>query len=204
MKKKELIPLAECMTINLFDKNSVDLVALHETGHVITMYALGMMDYFSYVTIKSGSETKGLTELTNEYKAVLTKVGNDIMLSAGNLSTGKAITQSLKLSRLESAKAFFPNICRLFGGGAICRYYHVPDENMCSIDYQLIDTILFQFNWAGEREALLRMVDKYLNAVFASFDLLTKTIYKNLVENKTLNKEQVMQLIKEWEDFKLL
>ena len=203
MNNNKLIPLRECLTVNLFDKNSVDLVALHETGHVITMYALGMMDKFSYVTKKAGSETLGLTEVTDEFKAALQQLGNDIIQSTGNLSTGKGIAQSLRWSRLEAARMYFPNICRLFGGGAICRYYHVPDEEMCSIDYNLIDTILMAFNLNDERETLLPLVDKYLNAIFASFELLTKTIYKNLVENETLQKDDVMQIIKDWEDFKL-
>lgn len=203
MNNKKLIPLKECLTVNLFDNNSVDLVALHETGHVITMYALGMMDKFSYVTKKAGSETLGLTEVTDEFKAALQKLGKDIIQSTGNLSTGKGIAESLRWSRLEAAKMYFPNICRLYGGGAICRYYHVPDEEMCSIDYTLIDTILMAFNLNDERETLLPLVDKYLNAIFASFDLLTKTIYKNLVENETLQKDDVMQIIKDWEDFKL-
>ena len=183
MKKINLIPLSECLTVNFFDKNAVDIVALHETGHVITMYALDMMDHFSYVTKKAESGTLGLTEMTDEYKASLLQLGNDIVQSVGNLSTGKGIAHSFKLSRLESARMYFPNICRLFGGGAICRYYQVPDENMCSIDYNLIDTILVQFNLTGERETIRPLVDKFLNAIFASFDLLTKAIYKNLVEN---------------------
>ena len=152
----------------------------------------------------SGAGTLGLTEITDEYKIALKQLGNDIIQSAGNLSTGKSITQSLKWSRLEAARLYFPNICRLFGGGAICRYYQVPDEDMCSIDYNLIDTILIQFNLTGERETLLPLVDKYINAIFASFDLLTKAIYKNLVENETLQKDDVMQIIKEWEEYKLI
>ena len=203
MKNKNLIPLSECLTVNFFDKNSIDLVALHETGHVITMYALGMMDKFSYVTKKAGTETLGLTEITDEHKAALKELGNNIIQSTGNLSTGKGISQSLRWSRLEAAKMYFPNICRLFGGGAICRYYNVPDENMCSIDYNFIDTILIYFNLTGERETLLPLVDKYLNAIFASFDLLTKAIYKNLVKNETLQKDDVMQIIKDWEEYKL-
>ena len=47
MEKKNLIPFLDCFTASLSD----NIVALHETGHVITMYALGMMDYFEYVTI---------------------------------------------------------------------------------------------------------------------------------------------------------
>ena len=119
------------------------------------------------------------------------------------MSTGKSITQSLKWSRLEAARLYFPNICRLFGGGAICRYYNVPDEDKCSIDYNQIDTIFIQFNLTGERETLLPLVDKYLNSIFASCDLLTKAIYKNLIENETLQKDDVMQIIKDWEEYKL-
>jgi hypothetical protein len=33
--------------------------------------------------------------------------------------------------------------------------------------------------------------------------MLTKAIYKNLVANGTLDKEQVMQIIAEWEAFKM-
>ena len=49
MEKKELIPFLDCFTADLTN----DIIALHETGHVITMYALGMMDHFKYVTIKA-------------------------------------------------------------------------------------------------------------------------------------------------------
>ena len=51
---------------------------------------------------------------------------------------------------------------------------------------------------------ILPLVDQYLNPIFASFDLLTKAVYTNLVEFGTLHKEQIMQIIKEWEEYKLL
>lgn len=35
MEKKNLFSIGECLTVNLTDKNTVDMVALHETGHVI-------------------------------------------------------------------------------------------------------------------------------------------------------------------------
>ena len=200
MEKKNLIPFSDCFTVNLSD----NIVALHETGHVITMYALGMMDHFEYVTIKAGNGTLGLTEVTDEYKAKLTKHGEDITQASLNLHFGKDIARTMQLSRTESAKLYFPNICRLFGGGAICRFYHHPDENMCSIDYNLIDTILAGLGLVGARETLIPLVDQYLNSIFASFDLLTKAIYRNLVEFGTLDKEDVMQIIKEWEEYKLL
>ena len=75
---------------------------------------------------------------------------------------------------------------------------------MCSIDYNLIDIILTQFNLNGQRETLLPLVDQYLSSVFSSFDLLTRAIYKNLVTYETLTMDQVMQIIKEWEEYKLL
>ena len=200
MEKNRLIPFTDCFTVDLTE----DIVALHETGHVVTMYALGMMDYFSYVTKRAGSGTQGLTEVTDEFKAMLAKLGNDIIQAPLSMHYGKDITHTIQLSRLESSKMYLPNICRLFGGGAICRFYHVPNEEMCRIDYTLIDTILAGLGVIGARETLIPLVDKYLNAVFASFDLLTKAIYKNLVEFGTLDKEQVMHIIKEWEEYKLL
>ena len=75
---------------------------------------------------------------------------------------------------------------------------------MCSIDYSLIDTLLIGLGMVGKRETLLPLVDMYLNTVFVSLDLLTKAIYVNLIEQGTLNKEQVMQIIREWEAYKVI
>jgi hypothetical protein len=200
MNEKQLIPVKDCLLANV----SEDIVALHETGHVMVMYALNMMDHFLYVTKKAGSGTLGLTEMSDDYKATLIQCGNDITQLAANLHTGADFTRLIRLTRCKSAQLYFANICRLFGGGAICRYYHVPDEAMCSIDYNLIDTILIQFNLMGEREQILKLVDKYLNSVFATLDLLSKAIYMNLVKHETLTKEQVMQIIEDWEQYTLL
>ena len=200
MEKNQLISLKECRDVDI----KKDIVALHETGHVITMYALGMMDYFLYVTKKPCNGTLGLTEVTDEYKAIMAKHSNDIIQASLNMHFGKDITHTLQLSKLESAKLYFPNICRLFGGGAICRYYQVPNEDLCKIDYNLIDTILPGLGLTVKSEALLPLVDQYLNSIFESFEDLTKAIYANLVEFCTLNKEQVMQIIKEWEEYEAL
>ena len=200
MEKKVLIPFGGCFTADLTN----NIIALHETGHVITMYALGMMEYFEYVTIKAGNGTLGLTEVTDEYKSIMAKHGQDITQASIDLHFGKDIARTMQLSKLKSAKLYLPNICRLFGGGAICRFYHVPDENLCKIDYSLIDTLLAGLGLVAKSNDVLSLVDHYLNPIFASFDLLTKAIYTNLVEFGTLDKEQVMQIIKEWEDYKLL
>ena len=200
MEEKELIPFVECFTADLTN----NITALHETGHVITMYALGMMDYFKYVTIKAGNGTLGLTEVTDEYKAIIAKHSKDVIQAPLNMHYGKDIARTLQLSKLESAKLYLPNICRLFGGGSICRYYKVPDEEKCRMDYNQIDAILIEPGLTGARDTLLPLVDQYLNFIFASFDLLTKAIYKNLVEHETLDKEQVIHIIQEWEDYKVL
>ena len=204
MEKKNLFSIGECLTVNLTDKNTVDMVALHETGHVITMYALGMMNYLAYVTKKAGAGMLGCTEMTDEYKSILSNHANTVAQVALDFHLGKDITRITQLSRTESAKLYLPNICRLFGGGSICRYYHLPDEKMCSIDYSLIDTILSGLGLVGAREILMPLVDQFLNTVFASLDLLTKTIYKNLVEHVTLDQEQVMQIIHDWEAYKVI
>jgi hypothetical protein len=204
MEKKNLFSIGECLTVNLTDKNTVDMVALHETGHVITMYALGMMNYLAYVTKKAGAGMLGCTEMTDEYKSILSNHANTVAQAALDFHLGKDITRITQLSRTESAKLYLPNICRLFGGGSICRYYHLPDEKMCSIDYSLVDTILAGLGLVGAREILMPLVDQYLTTVFASLDLLTKTIYKNLVEHVTLDQEQVMQIIHDWEAYKVI
>ena len=70
MEKDQLISLKECRDVDI----KKDIVALHETGHVITMYALGMMDHFEYVTKKAGNGTLGLTEVTDEHKAIMQNI----------------------------------------------------------------------------------------------------------------------------------
>lgn len=40
MNQIQLIPFKDCFTVDV----TSNITALHETGHVITMYALGMMD----------------------------------------------------------------------------------------------------------------------------------------------------------------
>lgn len=56
MNQKQLIPFKDCFTVDVTN----DIIALHETGHVIVMYALGMIDRLTYVTKKAGSGTLGL------------------------------------------------------------------------------------------------------------------------------------------------
>ena len=75
MNQKQLIPFKDCFTVDVTN----DIIALHETGHVIVMYALGMIDYLAYVTKKAGSGTLGLTETTDEYKAILAQLANDLI-----------------------------------------------------------------------------------------------------------------------------
>jgi hypothetical protein len=200
MNMENLKTISQCLTADL----TQDRVALHETGHVITMYALGMMDHFAYVTKKAGDGTLGLTEVTDDFKADMQKFAGEITTAASNLHLGKDFTRIVQLSRLEAARNYLPNICRLFGGGAICRYYNLPDEAMCSIDYSLIDTLLSGLGMVDKRETLLPLVDMYMNTIFVSLDLLTKAIYVNLVEQGTLKKDQVMQIIKDWEEYKLI
>jgi hypothetical protein len=80
-----MIPFKDCFTADV----TKDIVALHETGHVIAMYALGMMDHFSYVTKQAGDGTLGLTDVTPEYKTTLAQFSNDIIQAVANQHTGK-------------------------------------------------------------------------------------------------------------------
>ena len=57
----KLIPFTQCLDVNLYDKSKVNIIALHETGHLITMYAMDMMNYFSSITIQAGDHTNEVT-----------------------------------------------------------------------------------------------------------------------------------------------
>ena len=214
MKDETLIPLAECLD-ELRDKSSINITALHETGHVIVMYAMDMMDFFSYVTIKGGARQNevnggtdyfdGLTMMTNDYHDKLQLFENNLHKMANNIYSGKDKINYIRNSKMELARLYLPNVCRLFGGGAICRYYEVPNEAMCSKDHYLIDVICNEedgLGLPGKVEYLRPIVDIYLTPIFKTLEPLTKAIYKNLIKKETLNKEQVMQIIEEWENFK--
>ena len=47
------------------------------------------------------------------------------------------------------------------------------------------------------------LVDQYLRSAFESFGPLIKAFYVNLVEQETLTREQVLQIIKDWEEYQL-
>ena len=206
----KLIPLLQCLDVNLFDKSKVNILALHETGHVIVMYAMDMMNYFSSVSIKAGAHTNevtgasdqvgGLTAVTPELMEKMTQFSQELAVIP---HSGLDITKLMRCAKIKGAALYLPNICRLFGGGAICRHYGMPDEGLCTIDYSHIDILLSGLGLANQRETVCQLVDMYLDTIFVSFDMLAKAIYKNLVANGTLSKEKVMQIIAEWEAFKM-
>ena len=206
----KLIPFTQCLDVNLYDKSNVNIIALHETGHLITMYAMDMMNYFLSITIQAGDHTNevtgapdkvgGCTYVTQDLMDRMLKFSKELAIIP---DSGAALTKTVRKTRLEGAVLYLPNICRLFGGGAICRHYGMPDEGLCEIDYNHIDLLLSGLGLPNQRETIRPLVDMYLSTVFLSFDLLAKAIYKNLVDNGTLNKEEVMQIIAEWEDYKL-
>ena len=206
----KLIPFTQCLDVNLYDKSKVNIIALHETGHLITMYAMDMMNYFSSITIQAGDHTNevtgapdkvgGCTYVTQDLMDRMLKFSKELAIIP---DSGAALTKTVRKTRIEGAALYLPNICRLFGGGAICRHYGMPDEGLCEIDYNHIDLLLSGLGLPNQRETIRPLVDMYLSTVFLSFDLLAKAIYKNLVANGTLNKEEVMQIIAEWEDYKL-
>ena len=206
----KLIPFTQCLDVNLYDKSNVNIIALHETGHLITMYAMDMMNYFLSITIQAGDHTNevtgapdkvgGCTYVTQDLMDRMLKFSKELAIIP---DSGAALTKTVRKTRLEGAVLYLPNICRLFGGGAICRHYGMPDEGLCEIDYNHIDLLLSGLGLPNQRETIRPLVDMYLSTVFLSFDLLAKAIYKNLVANGTLNKEEVMQIIAEWEDYKL-
>lgn len=212
MKDDTIIPLVECSDVNLKDRSSVDVTALHETGHLMVMYALDLMDYFSSISVKANEHRNevtgtfdsvgGLTDVTQDFIAKMQLFAAELK-QAYNPKSGASTTDLIRKIKVEGAALYLPNICRLFGGGAICRFYEIPDEDMCRIDYNHIDLLLSGLGIPGTREAMRILVDMYLNFVFASFDLLTKAIYINLKQKGSLDKEQVMQIIGEWENYDL-
>ena len=109
MNMDNLKTIAQCLTADI----TKDRVALHETGHVIAMYAVGMIEHLAYVTKKDGDGTLGLTEVSEEYKARMKKLGDEIIQAAGNLHYGKDSTRIIQLSRQEASQLYFPNICKL-------------------------------------------------------------------------------------------
>ncbi|MBO7418700.1 MAG: hypothetical protein J6U14_07180 [Bacteroidaceae bacterium] len=195
-----MVPINECIAINLKGiEESKSIVALHETGHLIVMYAFDLMEYFNGITIISGNGTLGLTDMVPNFANEMDEYANSIDRLEGNLQqSGEELDAFISAQYLQGLKLYLPHICRLFAGGSITRYYEISAEELCQIDRENIIRILRQYQLDNQIEIIQNLIDLLLKNVFLFYDTLIKTIYMNLLKHKTLSVDDINCIISEW------
>ncbi len=181
---------------NLSDlKDEKHIVALHETGHLIAMMALGMYDKFKYITLEPGNGNKGLTELN---KQEIEQFGDSLVEKAvvSHQSPDNYIAYCLA-SFSDAPRNFLPHIIRLFAGGSICRHYGRQRDDLCKADNANIMALLLYFNLGTKFNEIESIADAFLKLVFERYDKAAKLICYNLIERKTLNKKDVDELLEQ-------
>ena len=194
------IPITDCLTIdlrNITDEKSI--VALHETGHLIVMYALGLMKYFNGIDIIKRDGKLGLTDMTPDFNLETQDYAINLVNFAGNYNeSGDNLNDYINAQYIQGPKFYFPHICRLFAGGSITRHYGILAEERCALDLKQISDILKQYQLENHIKELQNLVDAFLSNIFNFYDSLIKAIYKNLIENVQLSVDDVNHIIEEW------
>ena len=196
------IKLQDCLLVdfkNLKDEKCV--VALHETGHFIVMYALGLMDLFKSIDILERGGVRGLTDMQPAFHIATAAYASRLAETAGKMLSSpdwKETNDYVKAQCVEGPALYLPHICRLFAGGAICRHYGIDREDMCRIDSDYIRKMLIQFQMSDQVENLQTLVDAFLKNIFVYYDSLIKAIYTNLLANEELNADEVKMIIEDW------
>ena len=195
------IKLQDCLLVdfkNLKDEKCV--VALHETGHFIVMYALGLMDLFKSIDIKERNGVLGLTDMQPDFQKETASYAARLAELAGKMFPfdSNVVNDFVKAQYVEGPALYLSHLCRLYAGGAICRHYGIDREDLCSIDMTYIKQILTQFGMADQVENLQTLVDAFLKNIFVYYDLLIKAIYTNLLTNEELKADEVKMIIEDW------
>ena len=195
------IKLKDCLLVDFRNlKDEKCIIALHETGHFIVMYALGLMDLFKSIDILERNGVRGLTDMQPAFQKETAAYATRLANLAGKMFPfdWRATNDFVKAQYVEGPSLYLPQLCRLFAGGAICRYYGIDREDLCSIDLAYIKQILTQFGMVEQVENLQTLVDAFLKNIFVYYDLLIKAIYTNLLANEELKADEVKMIIEDW------
>ena len=179
-------------------KGGEQVVALHETGHLIAMYALGLFDKFEYITIKPGAGTLGLTELNKDDLNEFGKAFTD--KAARSAASPDDYQAYCKVLFEDGLHCYLPQILRHFAGGSICRHYGVGGDDLCAIDNANIKALLIPYNLGDRFSDLQAVADGFLKVVFERYEKAIKLICFNLLERKTLYKADVEKLLEDNKD----
>jgi len=196
------IKLQDCSLVDFRSlKDQKSITALHETGHFIVMYALGLMDLFKSIDILERGGVRGLTDMQAAFHIATADYASRLAETAGKMLSSpdwKETNDYVKAQFVEGPALYLPHICRLFAGGAICRHYGIDREDMCRIDLDYIRKMLIQFQMSDQVENLQTLVDAFLKNIFVCYDSLIKAIYTNLLANEELNADEVKMIIEDW------
>lgn len=167
-------------------RNENEIVTLHEVGHIIGLYASGIIDEFISATNVASDGPSGKTY------GLTRRSGQSLMELCNKLS--EAVSQGA-FGRMaeESAEICLPQICYFCGGGSIDRMYGNASERRESIDMAELKTKLLPAMFVNNvsEEALKElkdMVDEFLHSSFRKYDVLVDALYDKLAEANMIDK----------------
>ena len=194
------IPIIDCLNIDFSSiTEKREIVALHETGHLIAMYALDLMKFFNGIDIIKRDGLLGLTDMAPNFANEMQDYANYFATLAGRINqSGEVLNAFISAQYLQGMKLYLPHICRLFAGGSITRYYGISADYLCQKDRTYIFDILRQYQLDNQIDKIQSLIDQFLKGIFSYYDTLIKAIYKNLLENEQLSVDDVNFIIDKW------
>lgn len=178
-----------------------EIIALHETGHFIALYAMGLYDEFTVMTITPNNGTYGQTVRTgdslNNLSKKLSSISTRLLNDPGLINEFNNIKDSSK-------DVCLPHVAFFFGGGAIDNYKNRENENRNRIDTnnlsQKVLPAMFILNLNDKcLTELKEMTYNYLHKAFDAYKDLISIVSDELLEKKAINKEMMNKTISTWE-----
>ncbi len=193
------------MTNNTYvGKDFPDQIAAHECGHVVALAAAGLTDEFISVTTVPQNGVLGLTVRSGES---LDRQSAKLTEYSTNLGNGQpeAIGAFHDFVLKEVCAVCLPHLSFFFGGGSIDRLLERESLERNRIDADCIRQMVVpamlltslsdkDLTWLQEK------VDAFLFSVFNREKALFGKIYKDIVEHKTLSRDNIdPEVLKEME-----
>lgn len=179
-------------------KENEDIIAYHEAGHFVALYAMGLYDEFTLMSIEPREGMSGYTlrngksliELCNK----LTDVSRNTNLFQGMLDFNEVKKHSMDIC--------LPHVAFFFGGGALDEWKGRADNHRNSIDEEnLSDLVLpsmFVLNFNNCMEDLKAIMYPYLKKVFEVYSNLVDIVAGHLLELRTIDHARMNDILEEW------
>lgn len=173
--------------------NHNECIALHETGHVIALYALGRYNEFQQTSIVPQGGTMGQTQRS--------PFNGNIMNQAMELMRS-LLMGNTEESKERRALSILPYVCFYYGGGSADRLWGDDYPSRNTIDMSALKTNFSLLAGCSVTDVALRrlqpIVDRFMHEVLRHYEALVERLTAKLTEQKTINKHQMDNLLTQW------